>query len=219
MKEWPLLIIVPSSLKNQWLQEIKKWIPEKSTRTHIIETSSDVLSRRFGDINIVSYDLLPRIKDHINEQKFNVIIADESHYLKNRKALRTRSIVPIIKNANRRILLTGTPAMSRPEELYPQLDALGCSIFSSFKKFGDRYCGAHMTPYGIDYSGSSNLSELHTILCESVMIRRMKSNVLHQLPEKKRHVIYLEPSNPILVDEIQKQLQLSGNNSENWLEG
>jgi SWI/SNF-related matrix-associated actin-dependent regulator 1 of chromatin subfamily A len=63
-----------------------------------------------------------------------------------------------MQRARRRILLTGTPALSRPVELYPQLDALDCTIFKTFKKFALRYCNAFHGPFGWDYTGSSHLA-------------------------------------------------------------
>ena len=94
--------------------------------------------------------------------QFHVIIADESHYLKNADAQRTKAILPLLQSANRAVLLTGTPALSRPAELYPQLacvesavacvgsvanrrvtSAIGRGVFKAFKPFGFRYCNGH----------------------------------------------------------------------------
>ncbi len=50
----------------------------------------------------------------LTKQKFQVVIVDESHYMKNPKAARTKLLVPFIENAKRAILLTGTPALGRP---------------------------------------------------------------------------------------------------------
>ena len=53
----------------------------------------------------------------ITKQNFQVVIVDESHYLKNAKAARTKLVLPIIQAAKRAILLTGTPALARPAEV------------------------------------------------------------------------------------------------------
>lgn len=60
----------------------------------------------------------------------------ESHYLKNDKALRTQALMPVLKSAKRTILLSGTPALSRPMDLYTQLDALRPGTFGSRFDFG-----------------------------------------------------------------------------------
>jgi SWI/SNF-related matrix-associated actin-dependent regulator 1 of chromatin subfamily A len=72
------------------------------------------------------------------QQEFKFIICDESHYLKSGNAGRTQLILPLLKAAKHKLLLSGTPALSRPAELYTQLDALGTPIFKSFHQFGLR---------------------------------------------------------------------------------
>ena len=68
---------------------------------------------------------------------FKVVILDESHYIKNPSARRTENVVDIVKKAKRKILLTGTPALARPSELFSQIDSVlpgnvGYSDFFSF---------------------------------------------------------------------------------------
>jgi SWI/SNF-related matrix-associated actin-dependent regulator of chromatin subfamily A-like protein 1 len=122
-----------------------------------------------------------------------VVVADESHFLKSYKASRTRAVLPILQRANRVILLTGTPALSRPAELYSQIQALDKSLFHHFPEFGDRYCGPkEVGGYNFrhrDYSGATNLRELHLLLENTCMIRRLKDDVLTELPKKTREKI------------------------------
>lgn len=125
----------------------------------VISNGKDKLDAK---VNVISYDLIPKMA--IKPGNFKVIIADESHYLKNPEATRTKAIVPLLQSARRAILLSGTPALSRPIELYPQLVALNSSIFPSMAKFAMRYCNAFKNQFGWDYTGNSNLKELHTIL-------------------------------------------------------
>jgi SNF2 family DNA or RNA helicase len=75
-----------------------------------------------SSVSIIGYGILshPSSRSLINclkETKFGVVIVDESHYLKNRKAARTKALVQIIQQAKRAVLLTGTPALARPEEV------------------------------------------------------------------------------------------------------
>lgn len=63
------------------------------------------------------------------------MIVDESHYLKNLKTKRTQGLMPLLKGARRALLLSGTPALGRPEELYAQLDAVRPGEFGSFTAF------------------------------------------------------------------------------------
>lgn len=90
-------------------------------------------------------------------------------------------------------MLSGTPAMSRPAELYTQIAAVQPAFFPQFHSFGLRYCDARKMPWGWDYSRSSNLTELKILLEESIMIRRLKSDVLSQLPAKQRKMVVVAP--------------------------
>ena len=101
-----------------------------------------------GMINILSYELASKLSKQIIEKRFQIVIVDESHYLKNSRTKRAQSIVPMIKNSKRAILLTGTPALSRPSELFTQLNALEPRLFQSFHDFGVRYCDGHETQFG-----------------------------------------------------------------------
>ncbi|XP_049848366.1 SWI/SNF-related matrix-associated actin-dependent regulator of chromatin subfamily A-like protein 1 [Schistocerca gregaria] len=206
LEEWPLLVIAPSSLKNQWASEFERWIPKLQLHINVVSTAKHW---RLSKINIISYDLAKALYQEIREAQFKIIICDESHYLKSVNASRTKMLVPILQATRRLIMLTGTPALSRPCELYPQLVALNCSIFPSYHSFGLRYCGAYQTPQGWDYSGSSNLHELHTILRETIMIRRLKADVMTELPQKIRKIVNID----VGKDQIEKLKPLLSNMS------
>lgn len=92
-------------------------------------------------------------------------------------------------------MISGTPMTNRPAELWPALNILRPDIFSSFYSFGSRFCNPRKTPWGWDYRGAANLEELHELLSKTCMIRRLKKDVLNDLPEKTRQVLPLEISN------------------------
>ncbi|XP_041057134.1 SWI/SNF-related matrix-associated actin-dependent regulator of chromatin subfamily A-like protein 1 isoform X3 [Carcharodon carcharias] len=191
-KEWPVLVIAPSSVRFTWAQAFSHWLPSLETEAiHVVLTGKDQLSS--SHVSIISYDLLPKLSNQLAKRHFQVIIVDESHFLKNMKTVRCKAARPFLQAAKRLILLSGTPAMSRPAELYSQITVLRPKLFSNFHDFGMRYCAAKQFPWGWDYSGSSNLLELRLLLLESVMIRRLKSDVLSQLPAKRRKVVLVEP--------------------------
>lgn len=87
---------------------------------------------------------------------------------------------------------TGTPALSRPSELFVQLELIDKKIFGSFKEYSTRYCDGKHTHFGWDATGSSNLDELNVILQRKFMIRRTKESVEFELGEKTRETILLE---------------------------
>ncbi|RKO97469.1 hypothetical protein CXG81DRAFT_12522, partial [Caulochytrium protostelioides] len=189
---WPVLIICPSSLRLTWAAEIQRWLELEPYRVQVLMTAKDVPDP-FKEIVIVSYDLCSRapLSGILTKTKYQIIVADECHYLKSRDAKRTKTIVPMIKASQYAIMLSGTPALSRPMELYTQVTALVKLAFPSMGQYGQRYCDAKMTHFGMDYSGSSHLGELYWFLEKCVMIRRLKKNVLKELPPKTRQCIYL----------------------------
>uniref|UniRef100_A0A8D0DC20 SWI/SNF-related matrix-associated actin-dependent regulator of chromatin subfamily A-like protein 1 n=1 Tax=Sander lucioperca TaxID=283035 RepID=A0A8D0DC20_SANLU len=186
--EWPLLVVAPSSVRFTWAEALRHWLPSLSPdRINVVVKAKDNL--RSGLVNIISYDLLSRMDKQQPGNPFNVLIMDESHFLKNMKTARCKAALPLLKAAKRVILLSGTPAMSRPSELYTQILAVRPTLFPRFHEFGMRYCGATQSPWGWDYSGSSNLGELKLLLEECLMLRRLKCDVLSQLPAKQRKVV------------------------------
>ncbi|EPQ18409.1 SWI/SNF-related matrix-associated actin-dependent regulator of chromatin subfamily A-like protein 1 [Myotis brandtii] len=190
-KEWPLLVVVPSSVRFTWEQAFLQWLPSLNPEhINVVVTGKDRLTT--GLVNIVSFDLLSKLEKQL-KTPFKVVIIDESHFLKNIKTARCRAAMPLLKMAKRVILLSGTPAMSRPAELYTQIIAVKPTFFPQFHAFGLRYCDAKRHTWGWDYSGSSNLGELKLLLEEAVMLRRLKSDVLSQLPAKQRKMVVVAP--------------------------
>uniref|UniRef100_A0A5F4W5G4 SWI/SNF-related matrix-associated actin-dependent regulator of chromatin subfamily A-like protein 1 n=1 Tax=Callithrix jacchus TaxID=9483 RepID=A0A5F4W5G4_CALJA len=139
-KEWPLLVVVPSSVRFTWEQAFLRWLPSLSPDCiNVVVTGKDRLTA--GLVNIVSFDLLSKLEKQL-KTPFKVVIIDESHFLKNSRTARCRAAMPVLKIAKRVILLSGTPATSRPAELYTQIIAVKPTFFPQFHAFGLRYCDA-----------------------------------------------------------------------------
>lgn len=146
---------------------------------------------------------------------WDVFIVDECHRIKNPKSLQAKCIlgqqadrkkqlpsVPgLMHRSNRKLFLTGTPLPNRPKEMQPLAAALCPESFGNFFKFAMRFCGATQqwvpTPGNRDgkmvwdFSGSSNLEELQELLRATIMVRRLKKDVLKELPPKRRQIIIL----------------------------
>ena len=198
-EEWPILIICPSSLKFVWRDEILKWIPDindDKINIQIFKSSKDDFKCGVK-IYIMSYDLTIKLEKKIIEKNFKFIIADEAHYLKSPDAKRTKCLMPIIKKSKRVILITGTPILAKPVELYPLLNMLRPDLFHSFSTFGNRYCDPKRNFFGMDWTGSSHPKELNFIL-KHIMIRRLKKDVMNQLPPKKRQKIEIQTNSKII---------------------
>ncbi|TKY54337.1 SWI/SNF-related matrix-associated actin-dependent regulator of chromatin subfamily A protein 1 [Spatholobus suberectus] len=210
---WPVLILAPSSLRLQWASMIQQWLNIPSSDILIVLPQSGGSNRGGFNIvssnakssisldglfNIISYDLVPKLQNMLITCDFKVVIADESHFLKNAQAKRTTACLPVIKKAQYALLLSGTPALSRPIELFKQLEALYPDVYRNVHEYGNRYCKGGI--FGL-YQGASNHEELHNLMKATVMIRRLKKDVLSQLPVKRRQQVFLD-----LADKDMKQI-------------
>jgi len=193
LQDWPLLIVTPSSMKYSWNEAIQVWLPSVPLHhIQVLATGRDYIDKEIA-VTICSYDLLSRKSKELSEIKYKVIIFDESHLLKSNRSQRAKGATSVSAHSKRVILLSGTPALSRPEELYSQIQILENKPFAGFHAFGLRYCGGKQTNFGWNYQGATNMTELQLILEEKYMIRRLKTEVLSQLPSKQRQMIVLDP--------------------------
>lgn len=205
-----VLVICPASLKLNWKKEFTKWDTKGLTFEVIKPTTKKFPS---ADVVITNYELLSKWQQPIRDRIWNTLIVDEAHYIKNPKAQRTQEIfgrkkerrkemndgtiqvtppLPPIQ-AERRLFLTGTPIVNRPKELWPLIQALDPDgLGHNFMKYALRYCAAFQGRFGWDFSGASNLDELQEILRGKFMVRRLKMDVLKELPPKRRQVLVLE---------------------------
>ncbi|XP_063939344.1 uncharacterized protein LOC108199432 [Daucus carota subsp. sativus] len=203
---WPVLVLTPSSLRLHWASMIQQWLNLPSSDILVVLSQCSgsnkagftiIPSNRKGTVrldgvfNIISYDIVPKLQDTLMASDFKVVIADESHFLKNAQAKRTSAALPILKKAQYAILLTGTPALSRPIELHKQLEALYPDVYKNVHEYGNRYCKGGV--FGL-YQGASNHEELHNLIKATVMIRRLKKDVLTELPMKRRQQVFLDLS-------------------------
>lgn len=193
-----ILIVCPASLRLNWKRETEKWLV-RHLSIQIIEGKTAVPLN--GDIIIINYDIIGAHRGLIDLIQWDLLIADEAHYLKNGKAARTRAVVgkhdrdpekriPAIK-ARRRLLLTGTPIVNRPVELWSLISYLNPLTFNNFFGYAKRYCNATKGRWGWDFTGAANLDELQDSLRSTCMVRRLKKDVLTDLPPKRRQIIEL----------------------------
>jgi len=180
------VIVCPKSLKLNWKRELERWLIKPMT-VGVVNGSW------IGtDIAIINYDILGKYEKELAAKKWDVCIADECHLLKNSKTLRSKNFKAI--KATRNLRLTGTPICNRPVELYNIISDL--ADFGTFFSFAKRYAAASNTGYGWDFKGASHLDELQVKLREKVMVRRLKAEVLTELPAKIRQIIELEADTP-----------------------
>ncbi|KAF9419464.1 hypothetical protein HW555_003964 [Spodoptera exigua] len=183
---WPLLIVTTSSMRYTWQSKIQELLPSVPMM-NVVTLTSGKETQLIADKQITSM-----YTDLLKSKKFGVVIIDESHYLKSHKAQCTMALRSITRQCARAVLLSGTPALSRPAELYTQLSLIEPGFFTSYTDYGKRYCDGKQTNFGWDMTGQSNLTELQIILQKRFLIRRTKEQVLTKLEEKTRETVLLD---------------------------
>jgi hypothetical protein len=183
---YPAIVICPASLKLNWMREIARWLPGRGAQalSGMGGNNSPIPS---ADITVVNYDILAARAETLAAMAPRALVLDESHYCKNAAAKRTQAVARLASSVPSEglvLALTGTPVMNRPPELIAQLRILGrLGDFGSGAQFGRRFKGvdAHV--------------RLHWHLRSRCFVRRLKADVLPQLPAKTRTVVPVELDN------------------------
>jgi SWI/SNF-related matrix-associated actin-dependent regulator of chromatin subfamily A-like protein 1 len=100
-----------------------------------------------AQIYIISYELATKMANQIIQRGIKMIIADEAHFLKAHDSIRSRTLVPLLTRMKRLILLSGTPMLARPKELYNLLKMLRPDVFNDFFEYAHRYCNPKESQY------------------------------------------------------------------------
>ena len=197
-KPGTVLIICPASLRLNWAREWRKWsVQDLKVQVLTGQSKFDPTAQ----VVIVNYDVLKRFHVELRSRTWDLQITDEFHFLKNPKTLRSKQVYgkwnrepskvvePI--RATQSLWLSGTPFTNRPIELHPVLKHVDPVNWRNWKAYAVRYCAGHQTRWGWDVTGASNLEELQNRLRSTLMVRRLKADVLKELPPKRRQVLEL----------------------------
>ena len=202
--EWPLLVVCPTSMSLTWCEELERWCPFLAPGDINLVRSHHNAELGRARVTVLTYGIVTngkekdRLLQNVAAAGFRVAIADEAHYLKSKDAQRSKLLLPVLKAARRCIVLTGTPALSRPVELFTLLQCVcpAQPAWRTYKAFTERFCDAKLKFFGrarrLDVSGSSHEAELHGLLTTCCMVRRLKVDVLQQLPLKRRQRVLVE---------------------------
>ena len=193
-KSKKVLIICPATLKINWKREIENYSDKPIYIAEGKNFNTD------ADFVITNYDIIknfhdPKKKDdsQILLSKFDLVIVDEAHYIKNATAQRTKLINDIVKNIDRIWLLTGTPMTSRPIDYFNLLSIIDSPVARNWMAYAIRYCQGYQFNVGgrkiWNVTGASNLEELRDRTL-GLTLRRLKENVL-DLPDKIITPVYL----------------------------
>lgn len=224
-----VLVVCPASLRLNWKKEFERWAT-RPVRVAVVQGGGKTAwPKDKFDVLVVNYDVASKHKAKLDAIEWDLSIFDEAHLLKNPKAQRTVALfgkkeskcqktgqpIPAVEKikARRRVILTGTPIANRPVELFPIVNFLDPEgLGKDFFKFATRYCDAKRGSFGWDFKGASNLDELQEELRGRFMIRRLKSEVLKDLPDKRRQVISI-PANGC-EDLVARELEAFENHRE-----
>ncbi len=215
-----ILIICPATLKINWQREIENYSDRK---TLIVE------GRKWGstfDYYIINYDIVknyhtidePQIGEERNSQilneKFDLVIIDEAHYISNTTAARTKLINDILKNIPKVWLLTGTPMTSRPINFYNLLKIVNSNVALNWQSYVKRYCGGYQFTVNKkkiwNTSGATNLDELR-MRTKNIVLRRMKTDIL-DLPDKIITPIFLDLRSTFYDEELEEFIRITSEN-------
>lgn len=187
----PAIVVVPASLKLNWKQETLAWL----TNPDVEVLSGTKPYRVTGKIIIVNYDILTHWVTYLMSLHTQVLIMDEIHSIKNSGTKRTKAVKQLAKGIHHIIGLSGTPIVNRPIEMFNALTLIDSTAIPNFREYTRRYCGAHYNGFGWDFTGATNTDELHKRLVDTIMIRRKKTDVLTDLPDKLKAFVPMELKN------------------------
>jgi SWI/SNF-related matrix-associated actin-dependent regulator of chromatin subfamily A-like protein 1 len=181
-----ILIICPASLTFKWKNEILKWVSPDETVQVVTSGKQPLENVRFL---IMSYALMVSKFQELKPETWNAAIIDEAHKAKELKSQRSRCLHAL--TFEHVLLLSGTPMLNRPVELYSLLNLLNPVEWYDWFKYCMKYCNATKNYFGWDMTGASNLEELKGRL-QNYMIRRTAQEVMPELPELTRTRVPIE---------------------------
>jgi superfamily II DNA or RNA helicase len=181
----PALVISPTSLMTNWQEEAARFTPG----LRVLALTGPERLQRFDEIGqadlvLTSYALLPRDEDVLRQQRFHLLILDESQYIKNSrsKAAQTAGLL----QARHRLCLTGTPMQNHLGELWSQFHFLMPGLLGDEKIFNADF----RKPIEKEGDGERNALLIRRI--KPFMLRRTKDNVAKELPPKTEMVRMVE---------------------------
>jgi SNF2 family DNA or RNA helicase len=218
----PFLVIVPLSTLSNWVNEFQKWCPSahlvcyKGTPVQRKQLFNDQVRMGHFNVLLTTYEYVIKDKSLLRKITWQYAIVDEGHRMKN-SASKFAKTLSTQYTTKFRVLLTGTPLMNDLSELWSLLNFLLPTIFNSVDTF-DQWFNRPFAQFGTasgtpedEANALSNeermfiIHRLHELL-RPFMLRRVKSEVLDQLPEKVEKVLKCDLSS--WQKELYKQISV-----------
>lgn len=206
----PAIIVCPACIKWVWEGQASEHYGLQTKILSGQKVIKDGLLDSSGII-IINYDILPYWVSYLKTKNPKIIIGDEVQAVKTRKAKRSEAFKELCKGVPHVIAISGTPFTNRHSELFHILHILWRHKFPAFVHYADEFCPARWTPWGAnDHSRSINSHRLHRRLLKLGMIRRLKKDVLKDLPAKTRVTIPIDMQN-------KREYERASKDFINWL--
>ena len=189
LEHLPALIVCPAIAKTVWEAAFSKLAP--NVLVHVVNGKKGASEVNSADITIINYDVLQYAQTNVD--RYNTLVLDECHRIKNPKAQRTKAAMLAMKKVDHVYALSGTPIPNRPIELWPILHGLGIYRGGWFD-FAARYAKMWNAPWGLDTSGASNLVELKELMKPHVL-RRKKETIFKDYKEPQVSLITFDLAN------------------------
>ncbi|RXG54663.1 DNA repair and recombination protein RAD54B [Armadillidium vulgare] len=189
-----VIIVTPSSLVSNWGKEFNKWLGKEKIAPFIVE---DFLIQNRTPILIISYEMLVRSIDKVQRGKFDLVLCDEGHRLKNCQIKTTSTLMSL--EIKRRIIVTGTPIQNDLQELYSLIEFVNPGILGSsamFRKVYEEPILKSQQPSATKEEkdiGESRALELNRLACQFTL-RRTQEIINKYLPPKTEFVVFCQPS-------------------------
>lgn len=210
------IIVCPSSLKLNWLNESKRWA---NTSYVMISGTKQRRIRLYESIDkenmIISYETLRTDFDVITKmfKAFSFMVVDEAHRLRNYKTKQSKAVLGIGTIAKRVYPMTGTPAVNHPADVFGILKLMYPKKYASYWAFVERYFSSFDTPFGrkVGSLRPDRQEEFHNLLYTH-SLQRKRRDVMAWIPKVDFHTIELEPSSKqlTLFNEIVRKHTLLG---------
>lgn len=180
------MVIMPKSLIYNWENEIKKFSTKLKVGVYY-GINRDFSSLKKADVILTTYGTIRNDIENLLEEKFDMLILDESQNIKNVNSQTTKAV--LLLNAKKRVALSGTPIENNLLELYSLFRFLNPEMFGSVQRFTNNY----IVPIQ-KYSDTSTIEELKKKIYP-FLLRRVKKEVLKDLPDKIEKLVYVDMNN------------------------
>jgi len=190
-KAFPAVVVCPASVKYNWAKE----------STDILGIEPLILSGKKppprttlkGEkLVVINFDILKGWYPLLADMRPQMLIIDECQNIQNQTTIKSKFVTKLGRTCPYILALSGTPITNRPSDFYPTLHLVRPDIFPIWATYAHSYCGPTKGQWGWEFKGATNTDLLHNVVSENLMIRRLKKDVLPELPKKMRQVLPVE---------------------------